>query len=829
MGTKVWARAVWLTAGLSFAASPAHAQVVLDGTLGTAGALSGPAYAIGPGFGQQLGGNLFHSFSQFSLSAGQSATFSGPGGVQNVISRVTGSASTIDGMLRSTISNANLFFINPRGITFGPNAQLDVMGSFHVSTADYLKLGASGRFDARNPAATVLSVAEPSAFGFVTTSPAAIAINGSSLYVPEGKSLSFTAGAIGISNAFVSARAGQLTLATTAAAGEIALGGGAGSTASLGGTISIANSSLDTDTGLAALPSGSIHIRGGKLFASQSYVTSYNYGAAAGGGIDVALAGELTLDGALVQTRALSQGRAGDISVQAQRVSLSNGGEISTSSYADGRSGDLSLSASESVTVMGRDKNGTRSGLFTTTVGRGDAGTVTVNAPSFTLDDAIVFSSTSSLGNAGAVSLSVGRLSLVNGGQINASSLGLGGGLGGDLRVTASESVSIIGHTSDFKYLSGLISTTGGGAGGSIYVTTPVLLLDGGIIATGTGSIFDAPAGNINVRAGSATFLNGGRLDATTFLTGRGGAIDLSVGGTLSISGRRNEAITESILREFVRNTTVIVDDAAFKILRPDFGDFASSGLFSRSIFVGPGGSINASAGEILIGDGGKINASSSGLGNAGPISLNAGKRLTMQDGASITTEAAQADGGNISIFASERVYLYNSQITTSVGTGRGNGGNISIDPQFVVLNNSRIVANAFGGNGGNINIVAGNFIASPDSVVDASSQLGISGSITITAPKADVAGGVGVLTASFFDASALLRSNCGARAGRMASSFTGTGRGGLPAAPGGLAYSDDLAGEVGKTAFSFQSRAELMQLADSGPFQARLNFACSN
>jgi len=128
-----------------------NAEVTLDGTLGRGGALPGPDYLIGADLGQQHGGNLFHSFKDFNLQSFESATFSGPSNVNNVISRVTGgNPSQIDGLIRSTILNADMYLVNPYGIMFGPNAQLDVQGSFHASTADYLRLGDGGHFDARN-------------------------------------------------------------------------------------------------------------------------------------------------------------------------------------------------------------------------------------------------------------------------------------------------------------------------------------------------------------------------------------------------------------------------------------------------------------------------------------------------------------------------------------------------------------------------------------------------------------------------------------------------------------------------------------------------------
>src|SRR5882672_8029183 len=78
------------------------AQVVVDGKFSAAGAVPGPNYNITPELGATRGNNLFHSFQQFDLNAGETATFSGPANIQNILSRVTGgSPSSINGTIRS--------------------------------------------------------------------------------------------------------------------------------------------------------------------------------------------------------------------------------------------------------------------------------------------------------------------------------------------------------------------------------------------------------------------------------------------------------------------------------------------------------------------------------------------------------------------------------------------------------------------------------------------------------------------------------------------------------------------------------------------------------
>src|SRR5919198_3249471 len=199
------------------------AEVTLDGTLGPAGSLAGPNFMIPDTVGQTVSTNLFHSFGLFNINTGESATFTGPAAIDTIIGRVTGgSQSFIDGLLRSKIESANLWFINPAGVLFGQHASLDIQGSFHVSTADYLKLGDGGRFEATNPENSVLTVAPPEAFGFLgERQQAGIAVQGSRLQVPPVEKLSVVGGDIRIADGSLYAPGGRIDMASVTSPGEV--------------------------------------------------------------------------------------------------------------------------------------------------------------------------------------------------------------------------------------------------------------------------------------------------------------------------------------------------------------------------------------------------------------------------------------------------------------------------------------------------------------------------------------------------------------------------------------------------------------------------------
>jgi hypothetical protein len=188
----------------------------------------------------------------------------------------------------------------------------------------------------------------------------------------------------------------------------------------------------------------------------------------------------------------------------------------------------------------------------------------------------------------------------------------------------------------------------------------------------------------------------------------------------------------------------------------------------------------------VFLSNGAKVTANSTGAGNAGSIAINAGSEFISHD-ASVTTEATQASGGNITLRATDSIRLVNTEISTSVHGGpQTSGGNISIDPAMLTLQNTQILAQAVQGQGGNISITAGSFLADQTSVVSASSEFGLNGTVNIQSPVSSLSGTLTMLPQTPLQAHTLLAQRCAAHSNGQLSSLLVLGRDTLPSEPGG-------------------------------------------
>ena len=793
-----------------------------DRTLGTTVTQKGNVYDITGGTRPRNGPNLFHSFDRFSIGTNDIASFNGPQtGIENVLSRITGGQrSMIDGTLRSTMAGANLFFLNPAGVLFGLNARLEVSGSFYVSTADFLRFADGAIFSASLGKESVLTSAPPSAFGFLRENPSAISIQGSSLRVPEGKTLSVIGGNIelvgGPETSFkapsLGAPSGRIHLVSVASPGEVIPGSSQQASALTVdaferlGEIAVSQSALIDASGNGG---GTVVIRGGRLLVDSASLVADTLGEAHGAavGVDMQVAESVVIThGGVIEALTTGSGNAGRIAITARTVRLDDAGFITAQTQGEGRAGDIVVAA-ETLTLTGGAK------IDSSTSGSGPGGTVSITAA-----DAVTITGTDSQGfpsglfsqargsgDAGSIVMEVGRLTLTGGGEISGETSGVG--QGGTVTVTATEAVTISsgsglfsstrgnedagrivlsaptlrmeeaariqvatageGGAGDIEVAVGTLTlmsganinsvTVGAGLGGTVRVTADAVTIAGRSSAGGISGLFSitesgsGDAGNIVVAAGRLTLMGGGEISSSSFGAGQGGTMRVSVTDTVALSGQ-------------------------------------DSGLFALARGSGKGGDIFLEARAIELSEGAVITAESTGPGNAGRIRLTATDTFQSTH-STVTTEATQADGGDITLTAQRMVRLRDSAITAAVGGGAETvGGNIIIDPEFVILQDSQIVANAFAGQGGNIQITADVFLADPTSRVDASSALGIDGTVDIRAPVTNVSGTIAPLPQDFGRQLELLRGLCAQRLrGGERSSFVRAGRDGLPLEPGAL------------------------------------------
>ncbi|NER92583.1 MAG: filamentous hemagglutinin N-terminal domain-containing protein [Symploca sp. SIO1B1] len=190
------------------------AQLTPDTTLGAESSRVTPNVEVrgGPADliegGAERGANLFHSFGQFNVQDLQRVYFANPVGIENILTRVTGAdPSNIFGTL-GVDGAANLYLLNPHGILFGANAQLDVEGSFVASTANAFTFEDGSSYSAANPGdSSVLTIRVPLGLQYGTNQTGVITNRGN---LSAGQDLTLSAGNLDLQGQLLAGR--DLTL-----------------------------------------------------------------------------------------------------------------------------------------------------------------------------------------------------------------------------------------------------------------------------------------------------------------------------------------------------------------------------------------------------------------------------------------------------------------------------------------------------------------------------------------------------------------------------------------------------------------------------------------
>ena len=608
------------------------------------------------------------------------------------------------------------------------------------------------------------------------------------------------------------------------------------------GTVLDASGQLDgTGTPIGAGAGGTVFIRSGRLVMDTSIIKSTTIGPTDGAdtAVELHVGQDVTLTNeAVISTQTFGRGRGGDVQITAGTLTLSNAsGVITETQSGDGVGGNLRLNIGTltiqagplgtanirsanlnfgtdvdldgvpdvfglggSVAIHGIQGQGSAadsvimsggSRIASETLVSGNGGPISITAQALTLGDtASINASTFGDGLGGTIDLAIQQLHITGGATVTShtDSIGLGAAAGGTITVhglagegSKADSVTLSGPNT------GLISETFGTAKlGDITVRAKTIsLTDGAVIQAGT-PVDTGSAGTVTIEGDSVS------ISSRSFISSQ--AFSLPA-GPVKITANQftmdNGSIITNTSSELTdgRGGDVLIQAGSIRLTN-------RASINSTTNNIARAGDITFSAtGPATVTNGSSITASSTGSGNAGNITMASGSTLFMEN-SSVTTEASQASGGQITVNAKEMIRLINSPLSTSVAgaAGDSNGGNISIDPDFVILKGSPILARAFAGSGGAIDVTSGLFLADPASVVDASSTLGVSGTVQINAPINNLSSVVGRLPESLLSVQALLRASCAAKLAQGAtSSFVERGRDGIPTGPDSLLASPYL------------------------------------
>jgi len=741
----------------------ALAQITPDATLPRRSITQSRNRAIVITGGTQVGTNLFHSFQQFSVPVNRTASFQSiDPATANILVRVTGrSTSHINGAIEAlqldgSLSSANLFLLNPNGITFGTEASLNLGGSFFATTADRLNFADNTAFSAVNPS-SLLTVSVPVGLQF-GRSPAGIRAEAGAnltletpdspviggLQVPAGKTLALIGGRVTLRSALLRATAGRVELGAigqTDGSSQVSLNPSA-SGWRLGygqierfDTLTLTEGALVSASGNGA---GSIQIRGDRVDITDAFVIANTLGNADGGKIQIGAEDLRINGGAIIGSLSAGGGQAAAIQILTDRLRMQDGGQVAIVAYGTGQGRDLTVTATDSVTVTGgtiADRVWEPSGLINqvTETAKAQGGNLRITTPSLSiLNGAQINTTTSGAGDAGAI-------------EVRATTIALDG--------VALQNNGRLFAPQDLPIGSGLFSGTergSSGSGGSLRLTTDHLQISAGAV-----------------------------LQTTTF--GSGNA------GTLRVNAARVEVRGTDPEGRFP--SSIIAASGGIPGLRTE-GVAAATGR---------GGTLRLHTQELQIADGaaiavGSLNPDETQAQGAGSAQIWA-NRVHLSDRGSILSETASGNGGNITLNVPMLLLLSrNSRISTNAGSSRtgGDGGNIAIDAGYIVTgltDNSDITANAFTGTGGDVQINADGVLGIEPrqqqtrlSDITASSELGTSGTIRLNAPTFDPTRGLVNLPTEVVNLR--LDQRCRATRQPAAGQFLETGRSGLPIAP---------------------------------------------
>jgi filamentous hemagglutinin family protein len=545
----------------------------------------------------------------------------------------------------------------------------------------------------------------------------------------------------------------------------------AGKSVEVVGTTSFGNASTITTqvAGSVVGKGGDINIDTQSLsLRNGGEVTTDNFGVGSSGNIyirardfvEVVGEGPATPDSPVGFTSRLSSSvlsddvaNGGNLTIETKRLSVRDGGQVSASLSSKGKGGSIQIKASELVEVVGVGKirefedSGVRlSSQIDTSIRRDGEGF------------------------GGDINIETQVLSLRDGGQISANTLGMGDA--GTVGIQASKSVEIIGAVG-FGNLSGITTraSDGVGQGGDINIDTQVLSLqNGGQISASTFSVGNS--GNIYIRAKERVEVDGAipnnqftsSIDASTLSSekGNGGNITietklLTIGnGSISTSTAGNGNAGEILLQ--ASEAVELSQDNQISAVAVEL---SQDNLIEKA--TGNGGKITIETQRLRLADDSNVFVFTNSQGKGGTIVIRAFESVQISDDSSLSAfTSGTGDGGNIIIETGQLIIQDPGRKIFATSNAEGNGGNIKLQAnQLIVRNGAQVSLSAFdAGKAGNLTVIAQEIEitgTSPDG--QASSGLftttqgtGDGGNLTIETKQLTVQDGA-TITASTFDA----------------------------------------------------------------------------
>ncbi len=726
---------------LTLAGPPALAQVLRDGTIGAlppgavdteAGPGGGLDYLIREADGARAGNNLFHSFGQFDLSAGERAIYQGDASIRNLITRVTGGPSSIDGVIRSEIPGANLYFINPAGVLFGENAELDILGSFHVSTADRLFFDNGGTFEVITPVNATLSTEQVVGFGFLDA-PASIEVRGSRLVVARNSDLSLTGGDLIIvgnrsdgTAGGLRAQSGRIDLASLRSGGEVYLDDN--------GVLRLANVIARGDVRI----SDNFTITTSGIVRTSPLLQFQPQQPTEGSGPVNVYAHDLTIEDADINTLTVTDVDAGD-------VTLDLDGDLVIRSLPGGQQSGIIAGTGFAIE---KDPEEVLDPLNPFNVFVFDGSTQITVLNCLTGRCGIRYEDT---GRAGDVNVRAQNVSFEDGGRITARSDGPG--TAGTITLAVSDSIVFSGRAKTGER-SGLASTADwAGNPGQIRILSrnaDLLMHDQAslVIQNSAVSPPTSEPGLIEIQVANLDMSTNARIDSSTRGRGDGGRIDITATESVRLDGRTSDALFTGI-------TTL-----------------------SQPGSSGSAGSVRVETKMLTLTNEAEISARPVGpdaTGDAGNLDFVVADTIRLRD-SSISTESQRAAGGNINATFGRLLELERSEISASVTQGSESGGNVALTSpgtSLITLDQSSVIAQADQGFGGNILIEASLLLRDEASQISASSNVeGFDGVEEIRAPDGSLIDLAQDLSTPELDATGLLHEPCAAKRPSGASSL---------------------------------------------------------